>query len=71
MILVIVVALYAAAIILDFLPAAGADARGVRALYLTLTAVSLVFLVLHAVGIQGPSPTDFIREAVTAIFGPI
>lgn len=71
MILVIVIALYTAVIILDFLPAIGADVRGVRALYLTLTAVSFALLVLHAVGVKVPSPTDSIRAAVTAIFGPM
>ncbi len=71
MILVIVVALYAAVIVLDFLPSRGADARGVRGLYLVLTAVSFAVLVLFALGIQVPSPSEPIREAVTAIFGPM
>ena len=71
MILAIVIALYAAVIALDFLPAAGTDPRGVRALYLVLTALSFVLLSLHIVGVQVPSPTDPIREVITALFGPM
>jgi len=66
MILSIVITLYAAVIVFDYLPSRSADPRGLKALYLALTAVSFAVMVLAGLG----SPADPITAAVKAIFGP-
>lgn len=70
MILSIVITLYAAVIVFDYLPGRSADPRGLKALYLALTAVSFAVMVLAGLGVQVPSPADPITAAVRAIFGP-
>ena len=66
--LFILAAAYAAALAFDFIPRLRDGAKGEKALYLALMAVSLAPLVLRALEIPVPSPAKPIVEAVRAIF---
>ena len=68
MMLFILAAAYAAALVLDFKPRLRDSAKGEKALYLALMAISLVPLVLTALEIPVPSPAKPIVEAVKAVF---
>jgi len=65
----IVAGIFAAAVLADYLPRRGAWPRGVRALYLTMLAAGFAVLMLHALGVEVPSPAPPIEAAVRAITG--
>ena len=68
MMLMILAAAYLAAIFFDFRQYLRGGAKGEKALYLALLAISLVPLVLNELGFPLPPHTKPIEQAVRAIF---
>ncbi len=68
MMLFILAATYFTAIFFDFRQYLPDSAKGEKALYLAMLAISLVPMVLTALEIPVPSHTKIIVEAVRAIF---
>jgi hypothetical protein len=68
-IVAILAAVYACVLLFDFRPSHRAGAPGEKALYLSLLAISFVVIVLHDQGVEIPSPTTPIENAVRLIFG--
>jgi hypothetical protein len=68
MMLCILAATYALALVFDFRLRLRQSPPGEKALYLALLAISLVPLLLNALGVPVPSPAKPIADAVKAVF---
>jgi len=69
MMIAIILALYACVLLTDFRPLAKACAPGIKALYLSLMAISFAVLTIHELGGKVPSPSKLIEQLVRTLFG--